>query len=204
MRNKASLPVPTAQKTLFVPVSSSTVIGDPKLHPHGHLPYQHSASLLSQLHLSFFTESTQKAKLYLWAVHQHCGVGNCFLKRTEKLREETFLSARATVLVSFLLFSRSCLPKFLSFCRGSRCCQTYCSLSRTYCTVSLQPMIFDSTTNVQGGENESQAQSHAHFPGSGGLAARHHDKRLRQGGQLHSNVPRRHPDRSLWQPMHRS
>src|SRR5713101_6400512 len=78
-----------------------------------HLPYQNSASLLSQLHLRLFTGSTQRAKLYLCAVYQNSGVGNCFLKSTEKLREATLLSAGAAVLVSFLLFSKSCLPKIL-------------------------------------------------------------------------------------------
>jgi hypothetical protein len=44
------------------------VIGNPKLHLNVHLPHQNSASLLSQLYLSFFTGPTQKAKLYFFAV----------------------------------------------------------------------------------------------------------------------------------------
>jgi hypothetical protein len=82
--------------------------------PNVHLSYQNSASLLSQLHLSFLTGSTQRAKLYLCAVYQNSGVGNYFLKSSEKLREGTFLAAVAPALVSCLLCSRSGLPKILS------------------------------------------------------------------------------------------
>src|SRR6266699_1090339 len=68
---------------------------------------------LSQLHLSLFSDSTQKVKIYLCASRQNSGFGNRFLGCTERLVAGTSLEAGATALVSCLLCRNSFLPKNL-------------------------------------------------------------------------------------------